>query len=78
VQQFIRAVREQHDTTVLLTTHDMREADSLCDRIAIVDHGRVVALDAPAGLKQLVAGNGQPPSLEDVFLALTGRPLEDD
>jgi ABC-2 type transport system ATP-binding protein len=43
--------------TVLLTTHYMEEADQLCDRIAIVDHGRVVALDTPARLKQTVGAN---------------------
>jgi ABC-2 type transport system ATP-binding protein len=41
--------------TVLLTTHYMEEADQLCDRIAIVDHGRIVALDTPAGLKRTIA-----------------------
>ena len=41
--------------TVLLTTHYMEEADQLCDRIAIVDHGRVVALDTPTGLKRTIA-----------------------
>src|SRR5918992_3358497 len=40
--------------TVLLTTHYMEEADQLCDRIAIVDHGRIVALDTPAGLKRTI------------------------
>jgi ABC-2 type transport system ATP-binding protein len=43
--------------TVLLTTHYMEEADQLCDRIAIVDHGRVVALDTPAGLKRTIAAS---------------------
>jgi ABC-2 type transport system ATP-binding protein len=49
-------VRELQDRgrTVLLTTHYMEEADQLCDRVAIVDHGRIVALDAPARLKQTV------------------------
>jgi ABC-2 type transport system ATP-binding protein len=40
---------------VLLTTHYMEEADQLCDRIAIIDHGRVVALDTPAGLKRTIS-----------------------
>jgi ABC-2 type transport system ATP-binding protein len=40
--------------TVLLTTHYMEEADQLCDRIAIVDHGRIVALDTPAALKRTI------------------------
>jgi ABC-2 type transport system ATP-binding protein len=42
--------------TMLLTTHDMHEADRLCDRIAIVDHGKVIALDTPRGLRRLLPG----------------------
>jgi ABC-2 type transport system ATP-binding protein len=42
--------------TLLLTTHDMAEADLLCDRIAIVDHGEVIALDTPRGLRRLLPG----------------------
>jgi ABC-2 type transport system ATP-binding protein len=45
-------------TTILLTTHDMVEADRLCDRIAIVDHGTIVALDTPSGLRRLLPGSG--------------------
>src|SRR6185295_17999275 len=41
-------------TTILLTTHDMVEADRLCDRIAIVDHGKIIALDTPRGLRRLL------------------------
>ncbi len=78
VQAAIRDIREKHDATVLLSTHDMQEADELCDRIAIVDTGRVVALDTPSALKALVGEEGKPePSLEDVFLKLTGKKLED-
>ena len=78
VQAFVREIRDQHDATVLLTTHDMQEADVLCDRIAIVDSGRIVALDTPAALKQLVATpEGAEPSLEDVFLQLTGKTIEE-
>src|SRR5438270_4618180 len=40
--------------TVLLTTHHMEEADQLCDRVAIIDHGRIVALDTPAALKRTI------------------------
>jgi ABC-2 type transport system ATP-binding protein len=50
----VRDLRAQ-GRTVLLTTHYMEEADQLCDRIAIVDHGRIVALDTPAGLKRTIA-----------------------
>ena len=80
VQAFIRELRDQHGTTVLLATHDMAEAESLCDRVAIVDKGRLVALDTPVGLRQSIAQPGadpdrpaQPPTLEDVFLEVTGR-----
>src|SRR5690349_3461898 len=45
-------------TTILLTTHDMVEADRLCDHIAIVDHGRIVAMDTPSGLRRLLPGTG--------------------
>ncbi len=45
-------------TTILLTTHDMVEADRLCDHIAIVDHGAIVALDTPSGLRRLLPGTG--------------------
>ncbi|HET6445611.1 MAG TPA: ATP-binding cassette domain-containing protein [candidate division Zixibacteria bacterium] len=75
VQAFIRELRDEHDTTILLTTHDMTEADILCDRVAIMDSGRVVALDTPEKLKRVAKQNGHPPTLEDVFLELTGKEL---
>jgi ABC-2 type transport system ATP-binding protein len=76
VQAFVEELRDSHDATILLTTHDMQEADALCDRIAILDEGRIVALDTPAGLKTLVPSvNGHDPTLEDVFMELTGKQL---
>jgi ABC-2 type transport system ATP-binding protein len=67
--------------TVLLTTHYMEEADQLCDRVAIIDHGRIVALDTPAALKGTLGTEDVvrtvPVSLEDVFLSLTGRALRE-
>ncbi len=78
VQAFVREMRRDHDVTVVLTTHDMLEADELCDRIAIIDRGRIVALDTPTGLKARVGANGEPPTLEAVFLSLTGHPLAAD
>jgi ABC-2 type transport system ATP-binding protein len=75
VQAVVREMRDQQGTTILLTTHDMLEADSLCDRIAIVDSGRIVALDTPLALKGLIPTNGHEPTLEDVFLELTGKKL---
>ncbi|MBS3784336.1 MAG: ABC transporter ATP-binding protein [Anaerolineae bacterium] len=79
VQDFLRELRETHDATILLTTHDMQEADALCNRIAILDEGRIVALDTPSGLKARVPGsNGHEPTLEDVFMELTGKKLIED
>ncbi len=66
---------------ILLTTHYMDEAETLCDRVAIVDKGRLLALDAP---KALIAALGAPKTvthqgtLEDVFVGLTGRHLRDE
>jgi ABC-2 type transport system ATP-binding protein len=51
----IRALHDQ-GVTIVLTTHDMDEADRLCDRIAIMDHGRILALDTPEGLRRLIPG----------------------
>jgi ABC-2 type transport system ATP-binding protein len=75
VQAVVRELRDQFGTTILLTTHDMVEAENLCDRIAIIESGKIVALDTPAALKLLISRNGHEPSLEDVFLELTGKQL---
>ncbi len=76
VQAVVREMREKDGTTILLTTHDMAEAEALCDRIAIMSSGKVIALDTPAGLKKLVKWqDGVEPSLEDVFIELTGKEL---
>ena len=76
VQAFVRELRETHDATIVLTTHDMHEAEALCDRVAILDEGRIVALDTPEGLKKLLPhDNGREPTLEDVFMDLTGKEL---
>jgi ABC-2 type transport system ATP-binding protein len=75
VQAFVRELRDSHDTTILLTTHDMLEAEGLCDRIAIIDGGNIVALDTPENLKTLIPSNGHPTTLEEVFLQLTGKQL---
>ncbi|MGH9684058.1 MAG: ATP-binding cassette domain-containing protein [Candidatus Acidiferrales bacterium] len=56
VWEMIRMLREKSRLTILLTTHYMEEADRLCDRIAIVDHGKLAALDTPAKLKDNVPG----------------------
>jgi len=76
VQAFVRELREEHDATIILMTHDMDEAESLCDRIAILNEGTIIAIDTPAGLKQLVRERfDHEPTLEDVFMELTGKAL---
>ena len=60
------------DTTLILTTHYMEEAEILCDRVAIMDSGRIVTIDSPLRLTGLHGGN-----LEEVYLKLTGRSLRD-
>ena len=71
--------------TVLLTTHYMEEAEELCDRVAIMDHGKIVAMDRPAALVDSLLSRGfqkerteNLANLEDVFLDLTGRALRDE
>ncbi len=79
VQEVVLELRDTHDATIIITTHDMGEAEALCDRIAILDEGGIVAEDTPAGLKSLVTPlNGHPPTLEDVFMDLTGKRLTED
>jgi ABC-2 type transport system ATP-binding protein len=75
VQAVIQELNQKYGTTILLTTHDMVEADNLCDRIAIIDSGKIVALDTPSALKQIINRNGHEPTLEEVFLELTGKAL---
>lgn len=71
--------------TILLTTHYMDEAERLCDRVAIVDHGHVIALGSPQELIDSIGASLPPPpprassaTLEDVFVVLTGRTLRDE
>jgi ABC-2 type transport system ATP-binding protein len=67
---------KKNGMTVLYTTHYMEEADRLCDRVAIMDGGRIVAMDTPHNLKAQI-GSPDKVTLEDVFLKLTGRSLRD-
>ncbi len=75
-QSLMEELRDVYNATILLTTRDVREAEALCDRVAIFDGGQIVALDTPAGLKGRVSrANGHVPTLEDVFAELTGKQL---
>jgi ABC-2 type transport system ATP-binding protein len=79
VQTFIEEVRANHDATIVLTTHDMDEAERLCDRLAILDDGRIVVEGTPAELRARVAAErGLPGTMHDVFMAYTGRSLDED
>jgi ABC-2 type transport system ATP-binding protein len=79
VQAFVEEIRDEHAATVVLTTHDLAEAERLCERITILDGGRVAAEDTPAGLRTAVATRfGTEPTLEAAFMAWTGRSLDED
>src|SRR5205814_9816150 len=56
VWEMLQRIKAQRDLTILITTHYMDEADKLCDRIAIVDHGHLMALDSPMKLKASIPG----------------------
>jgi len=75
VWQRILELRERFGTTILMTTHDMEEADELCDTVAVLHRGHIVALDAPARLK---AGIGAEATLNDVFIAYTGASIAEE
>jgi ABC-2 type transport system ATP-binding protein len=79
VAAFINRLREEQDIALLLTTHDMAEAEALCDRIAILNRGKLVALGTAMELKLMAQKRFEDPlpSLEDVFLQLAGEKLED-
>src|SRR5438270_4328283 len=76
VQELVRSIRRDRAATVLLCTHDLQEAEVLCDRVLVIDQGRVLAEGAPAELVRSHADVGG--SLEDAFMRLTGKRLEED
>jgi ABC-2 type transport system ATP-binding protein len=79
VQVFIEEVRDTHDATIVLTTHDLAEADRLCDRLGILNDGRLIVEGTPEELKERVArDHDQPPTLDSVFMTWTGRSLDED
>lgn len=81
VCQFIRGLQQDQATSILLTTHDMQEAESLCDRIAVMAQGRIVACGRLGELQAQVAQGGEHPadiSLETVFFRLTGENLQEE
>jgi ABC-2 type transport system ATP-binding protein len=75
IYETIESLRDK-GMTILYTTHYMEEANRLCDRIAIIDGGQIIAMDTPYQLKSQI-GPPEQVTLEDVFLKLTGRSLRD-
>jgi ABC-2 type transport system ATP-binding protein len=75
IRTFIKELREQ-GKTIILTTHDMIEAEMLSDRVAIIDQGKISALDSIGNLKKIVKDKKNP-TLEDVFLTVTGYEVRD-
>jgi ABC-2 type transport system ATP-binding protein len=76
VQTLLHMLRAEREVTVLLCTHDMAEAAELCDRVLMMDGGRVLADGSPDELCRLHANAKPDPTLEDVFMHLTGKSLE--
>jgi ABC-2 type transport system ATP-binding protein len=74
VQTFIREIRERHDATILLCTHDMKEAEELADRIGLLDRGELLFLEPVAEVLERYDVE----TLEEAFFAATGRTFEDE
>ena len=72
VQEFIREIRSSHDSTILLCTHDLAEAETLAERVGILDRGRLLALEDVAAIKRRFGAR----TLEEAFFAATGREFE--
>ena len=73
VWDFIRELKKQNKT-IILTTHYMEEAEELCDRVGIIDHGKMIALGPPNQLKEKFGAR----NLEEVFIQLTGRKIREE
>ncbi len=80
VQTFVRDLRDEHDATILLTTHDLDEAERLADRVGVLHGGRLVAEGTPSELIErhgARGSHGARGTLEDVFMTITGRKIEE-
>lgn len=82
--ELIRSIRDR-GKTIVITTHYMDEAENLCDRVAIINHGKIIRLDTPENLIDHLVGTGferpkavKKANLEDVFLSLTGTELSEE
>lgn len=83
IWNYIKDLNKKENITLVLTTHYMDEADILCDKIAIIDNGKIAALDTPENLKKTIS-SGEPvmipklPTLEDVFIHYTGHSIREE
>jgi ABC-2 type transport system ATP-binding protein len=87
LRRVIKSWIEDHpEKTILLTTHYMAEADVLCDRIAMINHGKILAMDTPRALRSMVARDSsnaeqsfgsREPTLEDVYIRIVGKSFEE-
>jgi len=73
VWDFVKEIKKQNKT-IILTTHYMEEAEELCDRVGIIDHGKLIGLDTP---RELISKNNVK-NLEEVFISLTGRKIREE
>ena len=74
MQSFLEELRAREGTTILLTTHDMAEAERLCARIGFLAHGKLIAEGTATDLMK----HAQAKTLDDAFIALTGEELADE
>jgi len=74
VQEFVKEIRREHDSTILLCTHDLAEAQALADRVGIIDRGRLLRLEPADALTAHYGAR----TLEEAFFAATGRTFADD
>jgi len=73
VQALMRTLRDERAATVLLSTHDLREAEVLCEHVIMLEHGRILAQGSPSQLRRRHTGAGTEATLEDVYLQLSGK-----
>src|SRR4051794_25414161 len=73
VQEFVRELRERHDSTIVLCTHDMAEAEALSDRVGVLDRGRLLFLEPVADVKRRFGVE----TLEEAFFAATGKSIDE-
>jgi ABC-2 type transport system ATP-binding protein len=82
IWRYIESLAKRLHMTIILTTHYMEEAEGLCNRIAIIDHGKIAVLDTPANLVASIGGNISVKThsldMNDVFLHYTGRAIREE